>query len=363
MPEMPEILTRALAVKASDIIIVPNEPPIVRVDGRIQKLEGYSAFPSAETKRLIYSILNPRQVAIFEKMGEVDLPFVIPGGNRFRTNVFLQQNGIACAMRPLASKIPTPEEIGLSPAIVNFTEIPRGLVLCAGPTGSGKTTTLASLIEYVNTKHKKHIITIEDPIEFTYTNKNCIIDQREVGTHTGSFASALRAAVRENPDIIMVGEMRDLETIELAIRAAETGHLCFSTVHTKDAASSIDRIVNEFPAVQQSKIKLALSSVLCGVVSQCLAPKIGGGRACAREVMMMNSSIGSLIRDNKIHQISGAIQAARDQGMVSMDQALAELVMKKTITREIAYEFSSDNNTLANILTQLAEPEAAVMMK
>ncbi len=362
MPEMPEILSKAVAEKASDILIVPNEPPIIRIDGRIRKLAGHVALPPAESKRLIYSLLSQSQVAKFEKAGELDMPLHLPGVTRFRVNVFLQQKGVACALRPLASKIPTPKEIGLTPAIVQLADLPRGLVLMAGPTGSGKTTTLASLVEHINTTQKKHIITIEDPIEFVYENKESIIDQREVGTHTMSFAAALRSALRENPDIILVGEMRDLETIELAIRAAETGHLCLSTLHTKDAASTIDRIVNEFPADQQPKVKLSLSGVLCGVVSQALVPKIGGGRVCAREIMMMNSSIGSLIRDNKIHQIPGAIQAARDTGMVAMDQSLADLVITKQITREIAREFSSDLDTLGNILTQLAVPEAAEML-
>jgi twitching motility protein PilT len=363
MPEMPEILSKAVAMRATDILFVPDEPPIIRIDSRLQKLEGFAPLPAAETKRLIYSVLTQRQIQLFEKSGELDMPLHLPGITRFRVNVFLQRKGIACALRPLAQKIPAPTDIGLEPVVVQMAEMPRGLILVAGPAGSGKTTTLATLIEHLNVNHQKHIITIEDPIEFVYENQGCIIDQREVGTHTATFAGALRSALRENPDVIMVGEMRDLETIELAIRAAETGHLCVSTLHTKDAASTIDRIVNEFPSEQQPKIKLALSSVLVGVVSQVLVPKIGGGRVCAREVMLMNSSISSLIRDNKVHQIPGTIQAAKAEGMCTLDQSLADLVMKKVVSREIAREFAQDLNSFANIFNQLAIPEAAEVLK
>lgn len=362
MAEMPEILQKAFASRASDIIIVPDEPPFIRIDGRIQKMEGMPSLPAAEAKRIIYSILSQRQIAQFEKTGEVDMPLQVPGVTRFRVNVFLQQRGVACALRPLATKIPTPQEIALDDAIIRLAELPRGLVLIAGPTGSGKTTTLATMIQHINTTMKKPIITIEDPVEFVYQNQSSMINQREVGTHTMSFANALRAALRENPDVILVGEMRDLETIELAIKAAETGHLCFSTLHTKDAASTIDRVVSEFPAVQQPKAKLALSTVLCGVVSQVLVPKKGGGRVCAREIMLMNASISSLIREGKLHQISGAIQSARDVGMRALDQSLAELVVQKHIDTNMAYEWSSDPNTLSNILSNVAVPSGPVEM-
>ncbi len=359
MPEMPEYLQRALQARASDILFIPNEPPCVRIDGRIQKLEGAAALPPAECKRVIYSMLSQAQIARFEKSGELDLPLPIPGLTRFRVNVYLTQQGVAAALRPLASKIPKPAEIGLSDAIIKLSQIPRGLVLVVGPTGSGKTTTLASLLQNLNETQNKHVITIEDPIEFVYQNSNCVFDQREVGTHTVSFAQALKSSLRENPDIILVGEMRDLETIELAIKAAETGHLCFSTLHTKDAPSTIDRIVSEFPAEQQNKIKLQLATVLKGVVSQVLVPKRGGGRACAREVMMMNPSIATMIREGRLHQIPSAIQGAAKDGMCSMDQALAQLIFQQVIDVDVAWEWSSDLNTLQSLIASLGAVGAA----
>ncbi|MBI3554041.1 MAG: PilT/PilU family type 4a pilus ATPase [Elusimicrobia bacterium] len=353
MPEMLEILNKAVAMGVSDVLIIPGEPPLIRVDGRLQKLDGMAVLPPAETKRLIYTILNQRQASIFEKAGEVDMPYSLPNQARFRVNVYLQHQGIACALRPLAATIPTPEEIGLTSPIIKLTDVPRGLVIIAGPTGSGKSTTMASLIQYMNEKQRKHIITIEDPIEFVFKDKSCVIDQREVGTHTGSFANALRSAVRENPDVIMVGEMRDLETIELAMRAAETGHLCFSTLHTRDAPSTIDRVVSEFPSVQQNKVKMQLSTTLVGVISQVLVPKKGGGRICAREIMVMNSSLGTMIREGKLHQIPGALQAAKNSGMCSLDQALADLILSNTIEVDTAWEWASDIKTLENLISSL----------
>ena len=353
MPEMPQILAQALQARASDVLIVPGEPPVVRIDGRCQRLEGAAPLPPAETKRLIYSILNQRQIAQFEKTGELDFPLPVPNVTRFRVNVYLTQQGIAGSFRPLAVKIPKPDEIGLTPAILNLAALPRGLVLVVGPTGSGKTTTLASLVQHINDTQKKHIITIEEPIEFIYPNSGCFIDQREVGLHTISFAQALKSSLRENPDVILVGEMRDLETIELAIKAAETGHLCLSTLHTKDAPSTIDRIVSEFPSEQQNKIRLQLATVLKGVVSQVLVPKRGGGRACAREVMMMNASIGTMIREGRLHQIPSAIQGAAKDGMCSMDQALAQLILSNVIDVDVAWEWASDINTLQNLISNL----------
>ena len=353
MPELPAILAKAVALKASDVLIVPNEAPIIRLDGKVAKMTDIGALPAAETQRMLLSTLTPKQLADFQKSLQVDLSLTVPGVGRFRANVFVQYQGVAAAFRPLAPVIPTPEQVGIPEQLLKLCQLPRGLVLVTGPTGSGKTTTLAAMMEWINSHLHKHIITIEDPVEFVYQNKGSIVNQREIGFHTGSFSAGLRGALRQNPDIILIGEMRDFETIELAIRAAETGHLCFSTLHTQDAPSTIDRIISEFPTAQQNRARLQLSSVLCGVVSQILLPKAGGGRVCAREVMLMNSGIAALIRDSKIHQILSSIEAGKTDGMCSMDQSLAELCAAKLVEIKTAYGWAHDVSSLKAQLSRL----------
>ena len=340
-----DILTQCAHYNVSDVLLVPNEPPMIRHDGALIKLPNVSPLPSDECKRTIYSMLNDRQKEAFERDGELDFSFAYKS-MRFRVNVYSQQYGVAAALRTISPKIPKPEEIGLSPAILKLASLTRGLVLVTGPTGSGKTTTLYAMIEYINTRWKKHIITIEDPIEFVHENKNSIIDQREVGQHNSSFAQALKYTLRQNPDVILIGEMRDRETVDLAIRAAETGHLCISTLHTQDAPSTIDRIVSEFPADQRQKFCNVLANVLAGVVSQVLLPRADGGRVCAREVMVMNTGIATLLRDDKVHQIRGAIESGAYDGMQTLDQALVLLIQQKAITLEVGRTWARSPHSL-----------------
>ncbi|MBI4386041.1 MAG: PilT/PilU family type 4a pilus ATPase, partial [Elusimicrobia bacterium] len=281
---------------------------------------------------------------------ELDCAYHLPGVARFRVNVFLQHHGIAAALRIITDRIPSAEEIGLTPAVTKLAELPRGLVLVTGPTGSGKTTTLASLIEMINQRFSKFIVTIEDPIEFVYQNKNSVINQREVGQHTKSFARALKYSLRQNPDVLLIGEMRDLETISLAITAAETGHLCFATLHTQDAPTTIDRMIDVFPADQQAEIRTQLSLVLAAVVSQALLPRKDGGRVCAREVLTMIPAAASLIRERKASQLYGVIEAGSKYGMNSMDQALAHLVREGAIGFEDALGKAHDPGNLRNLV-------------
>ena len=325
--ELVEVLKTAVQTGASDIHLVIGKPPMMRLNGEIAEIPGFPKITPDESKRLIYSILYEEQRAKFEEHWELDCSFSISGFARFRVNVLLQKNGVEAVMRVISTKIPTPEQLRLPQSVVNFSDLPRGLVLVTGPTGSGKSTTLAAIMELVNQKMTGHILTVEDPIEFVYESKKSIFRQREVGQNTKSFQAALKSALRQDPDVILVGELRDLETIQLAITAAETGHLCFGTLHTQDCPSTIDRIIDVFPPHQQAQIRVQLSVVLQGVVSQILLPrKDGEGRIAAREVMIMTPAISNLIREGKTHMIYGAIDTGAKFGMVPMDKALAELV-------------------------------------
>ena len=335
--ELVEILKTAVSSGASDIHIVIGKPPMMRQNGEIMDIPGFVKISADESKRLIYSILYEEQRARFEENWELDCSFAITGLSRFRVNVLLQKNGVESVMRVISSKIPTPEQLRLSEAVVKFSDLPRGLVLVTGPTGSGKSTTLAAIMELINQKMTGHILTVEDPIEFVYESKKSIFRQRELGQNTKSFSNALRSALRQDPDVILVGEMRDLETISLAITAAETGHLCFGTLHTQDCPSTIDRIIDVFPPHQQSQIRVQLATTLQGVVSQILVPrKDGEGRIAAREVMIMTPAISNLIREGKTHMIYGAIDTGAKQGMIPMDKALADLVRQDLISPEEA---------------------------
>jgi twitching motility protein PilT len=350
MAEIQEILSTAVQYRASDILLVPNQPPVLRVDGALAKLPGVEPGNPTEVKRWVYSLMDERLRAEFERTREADFAYSLAGVGRFRVNVFYQGQGVASALRFIPTEIPTAEQLGLSPAILNLGKLPRGLVLVTGPTGSGKTSTLAALVESINVNQNKHILTIEDPIEFLYANKGSIINQREVGTHTDSFSKALKYALRQNPDIILVGEMRDMETISLAMSAAETGHLCLSTLHTQDAATTINRVIDEFPTDQHAKVRAQLCGVLSAVVSQVLLPRKGGGRACSRELMLMNPAISTLIRENKINQIYGALEAGGGSGMISMDQSLANLVIRGIVDLEQAALKARDPQAIRKLI-------------
>ena len=358
MAEVNEIIAACLARNPSDILLVPGEPPLVRLDGMMARLAFGQVLDAQECKRLIYSMLTMQQRARVEVSGELDLSYAIDGRVNLRVNIYNQRNGVSAAMRPIPQDIPTCEQIGLPANIISLTDLPRGLILITGPTGMGKSTTMAAMIQHINKTKKKHIVTIEDPIEFIYRNEQSIIDQREVGRHTESFAQALKYALRQNPDIVMIGEMRDLETMELAIRAAETGHLCFSTLHTKDAPSTIGRIISEFPLDQRDKACIQLSGSLAGVICQNLLPRKDGGLVCAREVMMMNPAVSTVIRENRLHQIYAAIESSLADGMCSMDQSLVALVKNGVLDFQEALKHTHDINNFRALVA--AGPQASV---
>jgi twitching motility protein PilT len=348
--DLVNILQSAVQQGASDIHICVGKPPMMRLNGEIKSIANLAPLTSEQTKTLIYSVLYDEQRAKFEEHWELDCSFAVTGVSRFRLNVLMSRNGMESVMRVIPSKIPTPEQLGLSPTVVNFANIPRGLVLVTGPTGSGKSTTLASLLDIVNQKKLGHILTIEDPIEFVYESKSCIIRQREIGQHTKSFNSALRAALREDPNVILVGEMRDLETIQLTITAAETGHLCFATLHTQDAPSTVDRIIDVFPPHQQTQVRVQLASSLQAVISQILLPrKDGKGRVAAREIMVMTPAISNLIREGKTHMIYNAIETGAKFGMVPMDRSLSGLVLQGVVAYEVAVSKVHDVETFKKL--------------
>ncbi|MEK7383226.1 MAG: type IV pilus twitching motility protein PilT [Elusimicrobiota bacterium] len=358
MAELIEVLKAVAQSGASDLHLAVGKPPMARLHGKIIPLPGSSAISAEECERMIYSVLSEAQRARFEERWELDGSVTVPGSSRFRLNVFRQKNGLGAVFRAIPTKIPTAAEIGLMPAIANLVDLPRGLVLVTGPTGSGKSTTLACLIESINAKHNAHVLTIEDPIEFVYEDKNSIVLQREVGTSTKSFSEALRHSMRQDPDVILIGEMRDLETIQLAITAAETGHLCFGTLHTQDAPSTIDRIIDVFPAGQQAQVRLQVSTVLQAVVCQQLLPRKGGGRVCAREFLRVTTGVANLIREGKTHQIYGAMEAGAKHGMIAMDQYLAFLIKQNLVEPEDAYAVAHDASTVRR-LTGVAAAAAA----
>ena len=344
MADMVTILKTAVQKGASDIHICVNKPPMMRLNGEVVPVDpALTPLTAEQSKTLIYSALYDEQRAKLEKDWDLDCSFAVTGVSRFRLNVLVARNGVEAVMRVIPSKIPTPEELGLPPTIVNFSKIPKGLILVTGPTGSGKSTTLAALINQINIQRKGHILTVEDPIEFTYEPQACVVRQREIGQHTRSFNNALRAALREDPNVILVGEMRDLETIQLTITAAETGHLTFATLHTQDAPSTVDRIIDVFPPHQQTQVRVQLAASLQGVVSQILLPrKDGHGRVAAREIMVMTPAISNLIREGKTHMIYSAIETGAKFGMMPMDRAMAMLVKQNIVAMEVALAKAHD---------------------
>lgn len=346
-----EIAKEAVSRGASDIHITAGTPPIIRVDGKLVPLIGYPVLNARDAQQLIYSFMNERQKKNFEERKELDFSFGIRGLGRFRVNVFYQRGTVAAALRRIPYEIRSMEELGLIPKVKDLCHLSMGLVLVTGPTGSGKTTTLASMIDYINSNFPHHIITIEDPIEYVYQHKKSVVAQREIGTDTDSFATALKYALREDPDVILVGEMRDLETIRAALTAAETGHLVFGTLHTNTAVQTINRIINVFPLEEQDQVRTELSFVLQGVISQRLLPKIKGGRVLIHEVMIPNTAIRNLIRENKIHQIYGLMQTGQaESGMQTMNQSLINAIKNNLITLEDAFRISPDVEELKRMI-------------
>ncbi len=346
-----EILHKATILKASDIHITAGSRPVVRIDGKITPLMEYPILTPEMTQRLLYSVMSEKHRKQLEEKGQVDFSFGVKDVGRFRANVFFQRGSLAGVFRRLPSRIRTVDELGLPRKVLELCHKSMGLVLVTGPTGSGKTTTLATLINYINENFPYHIITIEDPIEYVFHHKRSIVNQREIGEDVDNFADALRAALREDPDVILVGEMRDLETIEIALRAAETGHLVFGTLHTNTAISTVTRIIDVFPPEQQEQIRIQLSFVLQGVISQRLVPKIGGGRVLAYELLIPNTAIRSLIRENKLQQIYSIMQSGQaETGMQTMNQSLASLYRSGLITLEDAFRYSPDVKELERML-------------
>jgi len=350
---LPELLNALVELKGSDLHLTTATPPQVRVHGKLQTLD-LPVLGPAETKALAYSVLTDAQKKRFEETLELDFSFGIRGLARFRCNVFNQRGAVAAVYRVIPETIRTFQELGLPPVLAALAERPRGLVLVTGPTGSGKSTTLAAMIDKINTERREHILTIEDPIEYIHQHKGCLVNQREVHSDTQGFANALRAALREDPDIVLIGELRDLETIESALRIAETGHLTFATLHTNSAAQTINRIIDVFPAHQQGQIRTQLSLVLEGIVCQALLPRADGqGRAMALEMMVPNPAIRNLIRDDKVHQIYSTMQTGQEKlGMQTMNQSLATLYQKRLITLDQALAASSLRDELEQMIAR-----------
>jgi twitching motility protein PilT len=334
---IPELLEMVVDRGASDLHLTTGTPPVVRLNGVLHRLENYEPLEPDQLQRMIYSILTQRQRERLEQDLELDVSYALPGKGRFRVNVYFQRDALGAAFRMIPFEIKSVEQLGLPRQVEDFARLPRGLVLVTGPTGSGKSTTLAALVDIVNNERDQHIMTVEDPIEFLHKHKRCIVNQREVGHDTHSFADALKHVLRQDPDVILVGEMRDLETIQTALTAAETGHLVFATLHTQDAPQTVDRVIDVFPPFQQQQVRVQLAVTLQGVVTQQLLPTADGmGRVAAAEIMIATPAIQNLIREAKIHQIYSSMQAGGKHGMHTMDQHLTELVRAGRITYETA---------------------------
>jgi twitching motility protein PilT len=340
--EMDGYFRQMFEMRASDLHISSGSAAMVRHDGEMKPLPGRSVLTPADVERILFSIAPERNREEFRRRNDTDFAYEIEGLSRFRCNFFRDRKGMGAVFRVIPSKIITAEEMGLSKEILDLCHLSKGLVLVTGPTGSGKSTTLTALIDYINRNRTDHIITIEDPIEFVHENRKCLVNQRQVGEHTDSFKDALRAALREDPDIVLIGEMRDLETVAIAIETAETGHLVFGTLHTSSASSTVDRIIDQFPADQQAQIRVMLASSLKGVISQMLCKKIGGGRVPALEVMIGTSPIQNLIRESKIFQIPSIMQTSRKQGMCLMNDSLLDLVKRKVVEPREAFAKAVD---------------------
>ena len=353
MATLPELLKMTVDLNGSDLHIAIDTPPQVRVHGELQRMQ-LPPMVASETKQLVYSVLTDSQKKRFEESNELDFSFGIRGLARFRCNVFQQRGAVGAVYRLIPEKIRAFGELGLPAVLATLSDRPRGLVLITGPTGSGKSTTLAAMLDKINSERHGHILTIEDPIEYIHQHKGCLVNQREVHSDTTSFTIALRAALREDPDIVLIGEMRDLETVEAALKIAETGHLTFGTLHTNSAAQTINRIIDVFPSGQQAQIRTQLSLVLEGIVCQALLPRADGkGRVCSLEIMVPTPAIRNLIRDDKVHQIYSTMQAGQEKlGMQTMNQALATLALRREITVETALGASSLKDELEQMISR-----------
>ena len=336
------LLEEVVRKRASDLHLQVSLPPMLRVDGSLTPVSGYDKLSEEEIEGLVFAILDQDQQQILLKDKEFDFSFAFGDLGRFRVNAFHERGNLAAALRLIPNEIKTVAELGVPPTVNNFADYPRGLVLVTGPTGSGKSTTLAALLDRINSERAEHIITIEDPIEFTHKSKKSVVAQREVHYDTYSFSAALRSSLREDPDVVLIGEMRDLETISAAITIAETGHLVFATLHTNSAAQSIDRMIDVFPPHQQPQIRAQLSNILMAICSQRLIPAIGGGRVVAAEILVASAAVRNIIREGKSHQLDAVIQTGADQGMQSMDKTLAGLVKAGTVTYDEARNFAVD---------------------
>jgi len=344
-PMIDDLFRAMCALGASDLHLSVGSPPIVRKDGHMQPLnEAVGPLVAADLETLLRPIMPERNRAEFEDRHDTDFAYEVPGLARFRANAFVDRRGAGAVFRVIPTKIPTAEQLGLSPHVLQLCQLNKGLVLVTGPTGSGKSTTLSALIDHINRTRHDHIIAIEDPIEFVHENQQCLVNQREVRTHTDSFKDALRAALREDPDVVLVGELRDLETVAIAIETAETGHLVFGTLHTTTAASTVDRVIDQFPADRQAQIRIMLSESLKGVIAQTLCRRIGGGRVAALEVLIATPAVSNLIREGKTFQIPSMIQVGRATGMISLNDALMDLVTKKIVAPDEAYAKAVDKN-------------------
>jgi twitching motility protein PilT len=346
-----DVLTGMVEDNASDVHLTPGFPPAVRVRGRIEPLDEYDPLTPQQTRDIVYAILNDDQRKKFENKQQLDLAYAIPNVARFRVNCYFQRGSISAAFRHIPNHIASLESLGLPAVLEEFARKPRGFVLFTGPTGSGKSTSLAAMVDLINEEREEHILTIEDPIEFLHQHKNCIVNQREIGADAPDFSSALRAALRQDPDVILVGEMRDLETISTALTAAETGHLVFATLHTQSTAQTVDRIIDVFPPHQQHQVRMQLSIALQGIVTQQLLPTAdGAGRVVATEVLVPTPAIRNLIREGKTHQIYSAVQTSGAQGMQTMDANLAQLVSAGKITRALAERRASVPDELKRLM-------------
>ena len=349
-PKIETLLEECIRRNASDLHLQYGLAPILRIDGALTPVAGFPALDEATIRNLIFATLDEEQQKILIKDKEFDYSFAFGDVARFRVNAFHERGKLAAAFRLIPNRIKNINDLGMPAIVETFADFPRGLVLVTGPTGSGKSTTLAALVDKINREKSVHIITIEDPIEFTHKSARSIIAQREVHYDTFSFAAALRSVLREDPDVVLIGEMRDLETIQAAITIAETGHLVFATLHTNSAAQSIDRMIDVFPSHQQPQVRSQLSNMLMAVCAQRLVPAIGGGRVVAAEIMIANSAIRALIRDGKTHQLDTAIQTGADQGMQTMDRTLAKLIQTGVITYDSAREYAVDINELNRLV-------------
>jgi twitching motility protein PilT len=349
-PKIEVLLEQVIKADASDLHLQVGMPPILRVDGALKPIDGVSALTDEEMEHLIFSILDEDQKEVLIKDKEVDFSFAFGDYGRFRVNAFHERGNLAAALRLIPTKIRGLEELGMPKTLSKFTDFPRGLVLVTGPTGSGKSTTLAAMVDKINTEKAVHIITIEDPIEYAHHSKKSIVVQREVHYDTYSFGAALRSSLREDPDVVLIGEMRDLETIAAAITIAETGHLVLATLHTNSAAQSIDRMIDVFPPHQQQQIRVQLASMLQGVCSQRLIPAIGGGRVVGAEILVVTPAVRNIIREGKTHQIDAVIQTGAEHGMQSMDKTLVGLIQAGKITYDEAKNFAVDLEELDRLM-------------